>query len=236
MDPRVRERRVAVTRDAGRRRLRRLLWVLGAIGTAALATGLVLSPVLDVNQIAVRGVDSAYRAEVRAAAAVDRGEALLLVDTGAVTTRVEQLIWVDEAHVVRRLPGTLSVEVTPRFPVAWRTGGDGTIELIDDRGIAIMPAPGPPLGLPELQVGGDDVRAAARVASSIPEGLAPRVSRITITSGEASVWLSSGTEIQLGRVLTVHEKLRAADAVLQALGGVAVNYVNVKVPSAPVTG
>lgn len=236
MDPRLRARRVSVTREAGRRRLRRLLWVLTAVAVAAAATGIVLSPLLDVNQIEVTGVDAAHAAEVRAATHVDKGEALMLVDTAAATLGVEELIWVEEADVVRQLPGTLRVDVTPRFPVAWRTDGDGTIELIDARGIAIMAAPSPPLGLPELQVAPDDVVGAARAARAMPDGLAPLVGRITITAGEASVWLTSGTEVQLGQPRGLHDKLRAAEAVLTALGGVPVTYVNVKVPSAPVTG
>jgi cell division protein FtsQ len=236
MDPRMRDRRVTVIREAGRRRLRRLVFVLCLVAAAGIGTGIVLSPVLDVNQIEVTGVDAAHAAEVRAATRIDRGEALLLVDTGAVTVRVEELIWVDEVDVVRELPGTLRVDVTPRFPVAWRIDAHGAIQLIDSRGVAIMPTATPPLGLPELQVGADDLAVAARTARAVPEALAPYVGRIAVTAGEASVWLTSGTEVQLGAPSDLDAKLRAAHAVLSALGGVPVAYVNVEVPSAPVTG
>jgi cell division protein FtsQ len=226
-----------VLREAGRRRLRRLLWVLGVAGVAAAIAGAVVSPLLDVNQVEVTGIDEVHADEVRTVARVETGAALLLLDTGAVRTRVEELIWVDEAAVVRQLPGTLRIDITPRFPVAWRSTDGGAIELIDGRGVAIMTASTTPAGLPELQVGDGSIEAAARAARSIPEQLAPYVARITTDEGGmVHVWLVTGTDLRLGDPNGLAIKLRAAEALLVALGGVPVGYVDVSVPSAPVTG
>ena len=238
MDPRLRDRRVSVLREAGRRRLRRVLWVLGTIAVAATATGIVVSPILDVNQIAVVGVDGAHADEVRAATGVERGEALLLVDTGTASERVETLAWVDHAEISRELPGTLRVTVTPRFPVAWRGTDAEVIELIDRRGVAVTTAPAMPAGLPELQAGAPaDVRAAAHVASALGSQLAPQVARVIVEGGWGRLWLHSGGEVRLGDVhRELGSKLRAAVAMLETLAGANVNYLSVEVPSAPTTG
>jgi cell division protein FtsQ len=236
MDPRVRARRAAVTREAGRRRLRRLLWLLGALALAGALTGAVLSPLLDVNRVRVVGVDGAHADEVRAATGVEQGAALLLVDTGAVTSRVEELAWVDEVQVRRVLPGTLRVEVTPRFPVAWRATPAGTVELIDRRGVAVTTVPTPPAGLPELEARGADVAAAARVAGALGSTFAPQVARVVVDGGHGRLWLHAGPEVRLGEARDVVAKIRSAEAVLAALGGGLVNYLDVRVPSAPVTG
>ena len=238
MDPRLRDRRVSVLREAGRRRLRRVVWVLGTIAVAAAATGIVVSPILDVNQIAVIGVDGAHADEVRTATGVERGEALLLVDTGTATERVETLAWVEHVEISRELPGTLRVRITPRFPVAWRATDAGTIELIDRRGIAVTTTPTMPAGLPELQAGSPaEVRAAAQVASALGSELAPRVARVIVESGWGRLWLHSGEEVRLGDVhRELGSKLRAAVAILETLAGATVNYLSVEVPSAPTTG
>ncbi|MEX2268709.1 MAG: FtsQ-type POTRA domain-containing protein [Acidimicrobiia bacterium] len=223
-------------REAGRRRLRRLLWVLGAVAVAAAATGAVLSPILDVNQIAVVGVDGAHGAEVRAAAGVARGAPLMLVDTGAATERIENLAWVDEARVSRQLPGTLRVEITPRFPVAWRPGDPGEVELIDRRGVAVTTAPAPPAGLPQLQAEGPDVPIGARIASALGSALAPQVATLVVAGGHGRLLLVTGPEVRLGEASDLAGKVRAAAAVLDALNGLNVNYIDVRVPSAPATG
>jgi cell division protein FtsQ len=236
IDPRVRARRIAVIREAGRRRLRRLLWALGALAVAGAATGSVLSPLLDVNQIAVVGVDGAHASEVRAAAGVDRGEALLLVDTGAVVMRVEALPWVADARVARQLPGTLRVEVTPRFPVAWSTTDTGEVGLLDRRGALISTAPTPTAGLPEVTATGADVRVAARIAGALSSTLAPQVATVVVEAGQARLLLVGGYEVRFGTPHGLSAKVRATEAMLAALGPTRGSYLDVSVPTTPVIG
>jgi cell division protein FtsQ len=236
MDPRVAARRVAVTREAGRRRLHRLLWALGAITIAAAGTGAVLSPLLDVNQIAVVGVEGAHADEVIAAAGVNTGEALLLTDTGAVVDRVEALPWVAEVTVARQLPGTLRVEVTPRFPVAWRAIDEGSFAIFDRRGVAISTAPQPTPGLPSLNATGADVRAAARVAGALSPALVPQVESIAVDDGYVRLMLVGGTEVRFGDARALAAKVKATEAMLIALGPTRGNYLNVESPSQPASG
>lgn len=236
IDPRVHARRVAVTREAGRQRLRRLLWAFGAIAVAGAATGAVLSPLLDVNQIAVVGIEGAHADEVRAAAGVDRGEALLLVDTGAAVARIEALPWVDDVRVARQLPGTLRVEVTPRFGVAWRATESGEAALLDRRGAVISTASAPSAGLPELTATGSDVRAAARVAGALSPTLVAQVATVVVEAGQARLLLVGGTEVRFGDTHALSAKVRATEAMLAALGPTLGSYVDVRVPGQPVIG
>ena len=89
VDPRFRERRIAVRKDAGRRRLKRLL-LLVFVAVAALAAVLVLrSPVFDVDEVVVTGTSHLPADEIRAAAGIDQGTPLLLADLGAVAADSE---------------------------------------------------------------------------------------------------------------------------------------------------
>jgi cell division protein FtsQ len=241
IDPRIRARRVEVTRAAGRRRLRRLLIALGLVAAAAIGAAVVVSPLLDVDRVAVVGGGD-RAAEVRTAAAVQPGAPLLLVDTGAVESRVEGLSWVADARVSRDLPGTLRIDVRMRPPVAYTPRPDGRVAVVDPSGSVVALANAAPGGLPALvttsPAPGPGRRIAPRAAARVAAALGPlagRVARISVDHAQAALLLTDGTEVRLGGLDHVGGKARAADAVLAALPGPVV-YVDVRVPSAPVTG
>jgi cell division septal protein FtsQ len=120
---------------------------------------------------------------------------------------------------------------------------DGRVAIVDATGAVTETAPAPPSGLPALVT---DVapprpgrlvtpRATARVAAGLGP-LAGRVTRISVDRGEAALTLDDGRVVRLGDLTHVAEKARAAAAVLGAAGLPAIAYVDVSVPSAPVTG
>jgi cell division protein FtsQ len=241
IDPRIRARRVEVTRAAGRKRLRRILIVLGVVALAASALGIVVSPLLDVDRVAVVG-GGARAAEIRAAAAIHPGAPLLLVDTGAVAGRVEGLSWIADARVSRDLPGTLRIVVRLRPPVAFAGRPDGRVAVVDPSGMVVALIDTAPGGLPALVTTsvppGPGHRIAPRAAARVAGALGPltgRVARISVDHAQAALLLTDGTEVRLGGLDHVQQKSRAADAVLAALPARVV-YVDVRVPSAPVTG
>src|SRR5262249_48910386 len=94
IDPRIRERRVAALRAQGRRRLR---WMVGVVVLAALAAAawaVTHSSLLDVERVRVTGTQQATPAQVRFAAGVKPGDAILFVDTGAIARNVERVAWI----------------------------------------------------------------------------------------------------------------------------------------------
>jgi cell division protein FtsQ len=227
---------VAVLREQGRRRLRRLLAVVGVVATAGILAGAVYSPLLAVDHVDVHGIGGPHAAEVRAVLRSEIGEPLLLVDTHAAAVKVETLEWVDHARVDRALPGTLRVEVTPRFPVAWRTDSKGRVLLVDRVGGVISIAPAPPAGLPRIEASGADARASARVAAALSATLRARVSAVYVQRGEAFFLVAPGIQARLGEVRVLRAKVSAVEALLPVLGGAPPTYIDVRVPSAPVTG
>ena len=101
IDPRIRERRIEVQRQAGRRRLRVLLVASSVVSAAGLVFLTITSPVLDVDRIRVAGTQNLTVAQVRAASGVHAHDHLLFVDTGTVARRIEKLSWVEHASVHR---------------------------------------------------------------------------------------------------------------------------------------
>lgn len=138
--PRFRARRIAVRRDAGLRRLKRLL-VLVAVAATSLAAVVVLrSPILDVDEVRVVGAATTGPDAVTAAAGLDLGSPILLADLDGAEARVRDLPWVGDVVVERELPGTVVVRVTERVPVAVVSGA-GRAVLVDDVGRVLGEAP-----------------------------------------------------------------------------------------------
>lgn len=244
VDPRMRDRRVAVTRAEGRRRLRAVV-VLGVLAAIALAGWLVLhSPLLDVDDIVVRGVTRTPAGEVEAAAGVHTGDALVFVDLGAAARRVERLPWVATASVERHLPGEVSIRVTERVPAAWVRRAPDRVAVLDGSGRVLADAPEPPADLPELTGTGSvpvpgghvrPARVAGVVGLLVPE-LRADVIGVRVAGGEVVLLRREGAEVRLGAPVRVGEKSRVAVAVLGTLTVPLPAYVDVSVPDAPVTG
>jgi cell division septal protein FtsQ len=237
IDPRIRERRLEVQREAGRRRLHRVV-VIGVLAALTVALGAAMfSPLLDVDAIAVSGVGGGRVAAVRDAAGIAHGDPTLFVDTGKVEDRIESLPWVGHARASRQLPGTIRITITPRRAVGWAPAADGRAAIIDARGIVVDSEEQPPAGLPQLAPRAASVPGlAARVADALPADLRRLATRVDVADGDAVVTLSWGPQLRMGDGSALRAKGRAALAVIEARSGTPTTYVDVRVPSAPATG
>lgn len=244
IDPRFRDRRVAVIRTQGRRRLRVLVASLIVIGVVVGTWLLVTSPLLAIDRIDVVGTTAVSEEDVLGAAGVDIGDPVLLVDRGAVERRIEAVPAVGEAHVHRELPDGLRIAVVERDPVAWARGASGTIAVLDATGRVIGGADEPPAlpevtGLARLPVPGSTsewAAATAEIPGELPAELRARVQTIAVHGGTVVLGLDDGIEVRLGPPRAVAAKGRAARAVLAAVDPGTVSYVDVRVPAGPVTG
>jgi cell division protein FtsQ len=208
----------------------------------ALAWGVSVSPLLDVDQVTVRGASRLDQEEIEAAAGVHVGDALLWMDPGAAVEGIEALPYVRSATAAREWPDAVRITVRERAPVAWVDAPGGKKAVVDRTGRVLEEVDTPP-GLPQLvgvrvvpPAGGTiDAAGAARVAGGL-EGLA----RLATQSVEATdhgvvVHLVRGAEIRMGPPTQVAVKLRAAFAVLAASEGHPLTYVDVSTPIIPVT-
>jgi cell division protein FtsQ len=248
IDPRIRERRIEVIREAGRRRLRVTLVVASAIVVLGLVYLSLRSPLLDVDHIRVAGAQREPASEIVRAAGVRKGDPLVFVNTGAVARRIERLQWVASAHVKRDLPGTLTYSVTEYVPTAFVRVSPSTVALVASTGRVIGFSHGVPrkafevigehaiprLGLP---LSNPDV---AGVVGRLPARLGARVTAIDV--GGPSVTLELRTpagrppeQLRLGTLDNLGDKGAAALAVLDHLAGQTCAYVDVAAPQAPVS-
>jgi cell division septal protein FtsQ len=222
-------------RHAGR--ALRLLFRVFALGLTLTALGMAAyvawdwlrrTPLLATRAIEVTGAQRLDEAMVRAAAAIEPGTNLLAVDVRASEVRVAGLPGVRRAHVVRHLPGRVTVLVEEREPyVLVNAGGlhwvdaegylvttdarPGTIALPILTGIA--PASGATEPSEALRAG----LALLHVLQRTSGRLTARVSEIDLSRAQGPVlYLVDGLEVRLGSDAWV-DRLTRLDGVLGEL-------------------
>jgi len=91
---------------------------------------------LKVDDILVEGRTEVTKAQLLDAIAVRRGDPILALDTDAIRARLENIGWIADATVERRLPGTLYITLRERQAMAiWQR--QGTFVLVDRGGVVI---------------------------------------------------------------------------------------------------
>jgi cell division protein FtsQ len=244
MDPRIRERRVAVRRDEGRRRLRVLLAIAGAVAAVALAYAVTRSPLLDVDRVDVAGATNTPMADVERAAGLDRKPQLADLDPAVAADRIERLPWVEEATVVRHWPGTVEVSLVERVPAATLPATAGGWAVVDRTGRVLATAgePGPGLvqinAVPAPAPGAEadaDVQGALRVLDALPPSLSERVNGLTVAEdGTVDVHAVDLPIIHFGPPAQVRPKLVALATLVARTDLRGVDAIDVRVPTAPV--
>jgi cell division protein FtsQ len=225
-------------------RRRTMLWSLGVLTVfIAVAVGVCVSPVLDVEEIQVVGAAPERVDDVQRAAGVDVGDAIVLFLPSTVAGNVRDLPWVRSVSVTRDFPTTVRIAVTEREPVGWVRTEQGAL-VVDAGARALWRADAPPPGLPEL-IGAADIPAPgglvrpqllASVAETLGRDLRSRAATVTLADATLSIQIAFGPQLRFGAPRDVAAKARVAGAVLTALGPTPASYIDVTVPTAPVSG
>lgn len=248
IDPRIRARRIAVQRDEGRKRLRRLAVVAGVAATVTAGWGVTRTPLLDVDHIVVTGAGQSGVGAVQQAVGIERGDTLLSAPLARAAARVADLPWVETVDVSRQWPNRIRVQVVERTPTAAVPAqADGWV-LLDASGrqLAVVPEPGP--GVVRVEVPpvtaapGRPIEIAAAavldLAATRPEALADRLVALRPTGKgavEGTVRLADGSlaTVRFGRPTQAASKWLALVTVLDDADPAGVRTIDVRVPSAP---
>jgi cell division protein FtsQ len=248
IDPRIRARRIAVQRDEGRKRLRRL-----GLGTAVAAVGaglwgLALTPALDVDHVVVTGASHSGSDSIVAATGIERGDPLLTAHLGRAAHRVAALPWVQSVDVRRGWPGTVHIDVVERAVAAAVPAKGGAWILLDESGRQLAVGANPGAGVLHVEVApvaprlGSTVApgadASLQFAASVPATLRDRLLSLRPAPGgqvEGRVILRDGGKatILLGRPTQTAAKWLALLSVLGDTDPARLDRIDVRVPSAP---
>ena len=245
VDPRLRARRVAVAREAGRRRLHRLVVLGSALGFLLVVAGISRSPFIAVHHVDITGQQHTTEAELSTAIGSIHGQPIYSIDTGAVRRRLEALPWVASASVSRHWPQSVRIRIVERVPKAGAVGQDGLYRLVDGQGRVLAAVDRLPPDMVEL-VGPEPAGApgsamsanasgALAVAVALPPSLAGKVSQVEwMTDGQIRLGLNPYGRVLFGSPITIPEKLLALDTMLRSVPPGTIGEIDVRAPEAPV--
>lgn len=244
IDPRIRARRVAVTRQRGRHRLH--LTLAGA--ALALIGGLALvvlhTSLFSARHVKVRGAVHTPIATVLDVAGLAGHPPLLDVDPGLASKRLERLPWIEKAIVETQWPDSVSVVVTERVPVA-TLASRGGVAVVDGSGRVLADEVQPPPGTLALVVPGqpgppgsvlpDADSDALGVARSLPGALLSQVRAVdAVGGGDVDLALTGGQQVRLGPPSQLDDKFEALESLIAANVLKGPSSVDLTIPDQPV--
>ena len=170
----------AITGTAGAVVIAAAVWIgiPGMVGAALAETAGQAG--FRVEQIEITGLRRMDRMTVYAVALDQRSRAMPLVDLEGVRQNLLRYGWIADAHVSRRLPDTLLVDIVERTPAAvWQDRGQ--LMLIDAQGVMLEPVR--PDAVPALPLvigpGADRQEASYQALLAAAPALKPRVKAAT---------------------------------------------------------
>jgi cell division protein FtsQ len=242
IEPRLRDRRIAVRRAESRRRLRWVflaVFVLVVVGSGLAVLGSSLFAI-EAGQVRVSG--DVYTDRVRLQAVIDDlvGTPVLTADTQAAEKALEEIPWVDRARVRTDFPHGVRIEIRERVALATYAGPDGQFRVIDGDGRVLDVITGQPIAY-VLITGPDPVDrqpgeyapvgygAAAKLVQGLTGSVRGRVQSIDVTADGAQLrlLLDDSTEVRFGAATDLVTKLVRLETALGAVGDEVVSVIDV---------
>lgn len=242
--PRIRERRIEVRRDEGRRRLRVILVGLATFGSATAVFALTRSPLLDVDRVELQGAHITSVDEVAVAAGLADRPPLVDVDLERVEAAVEALPWVDTATASRKFPNRVHVQVRERVPLAVVAEGESAA-LVDPSGRVLGSPEAVPADLIRIEQSGAVPPAGAEVGpptkgalalvDMLPPLLSTRVTAVRVDrEGHLEADLDGRIPVRLGAPEQLTDKVVALATLVERVDLRRVDTIDVRVPGSPV--
>lgn len=250
IDPRIRQRRAAIQRSRGRRRL---WWVVGIVAATVLVVAgvaLLHTPWFSAQVVTVSGEHPhTGTAAIVAAAGVGGHPPLISVDPGVTARRVEALPFIASAQVHRHWPDGVTVSVTERVPKAVMAAPGSSWAVLDGYGRTLVVDPGRPPGFIVVTVETPDGPARpGKVGTTLPGAdsfsltvcrtLPPAFSAQVVSVTEAanatvSLGLNSGITVLLGTDSDMAAKYEDVAAVIAHASLRGQRIIDVTVPQSP---
>ncbi len=239
IEPRLRERRIAVRRAAGRKRLR---WVFVAAIIVVLVVAVLAvlgSSLFTIEDVEVEG--AVYTDQVTLDAVIEelRGTPVLRADTESAEETLESVPWVEAARVTTDFPHGAKIEIRERTPVASYAGPDGAFRVIDSHGrvldvldaqpIEYLPITSPDApGLTAGQFAPQGFTAAASLLQALTPELRARAESVAVAAdgSDLRLLLHDGIEARFGAARDLVVKLVRLQTSLDDLAA-GVSYIDV---------
>ncbi|MET0143361.1 MAG: FtsQ-type POTRA domain-containing protein [Ilumatobacteraceae bacterium] len=240
MEPRLRDRRIAVKRGVGRRRLRWAIAALVVIGLVVAALAVLGSGLFAIEDVEVEGVVYTDPAKLDEVVQQLLGEPVLRADTDEAERELELIPWVEAARVTTDFPHGATIEIRERVATATFEGPDGRYRVIDTHGRVLDVLDGEPVeymtiisaDAPAIEAGQFSPQGFAAAASLVQaltpelEALAQSVA-VTGDGSDLRMMMSNGIEARFGAARDLVTKLVLLQTSLDKLDVAGMSYIDV---------
>lgn len=231
IEPRMRERRVAVKRAQSRKRLKWVALVTGVVVVGAGGLALLGSPLFAIKADQVTITGNVYTDPDRLAAIVDDlvGTPELRVDHQRIEEELEAISWVDSARVRTDFPHSATIEIRERAAMTTYQGPDGRFRVLDREGrvldvidkypFAYVLIAGPdPVDLDQGEFAPSGYAGASELAKNLTGSVRGRVEYIVVTAdgSRLELVLDDGSTVFFGEARDLFAKLLRLETVLTA--------------------
>jgi cell division protein FtsQ len=229
IEPRMRERRLAVKRARGRKRL---MWVGVACGVVLVlvaALAIVGSGWFAVEEDQVTVTGNVYTDPAALQAVIDDlvGTPVLRVDTEAAEDQLRSIAWVEDARVHVAFPHSATIEIREREALTTYQGPDGRFRVLDRQGRVLDVLDMYPLAY-VLISGPDSVdldigefapqgyAAASELAKSLTVSVRGRVDHLSVIAdgSDLTLVMNNGMQVRFGEARELITKLVRLETVL----------------------
>jgi len=211
IEPRLRERRIAVKRAVGRKRLRWVVVVAAVLAVVVAVLAMLGSSLFAIDEVRVDGAVRADPARLQAVVDELEGRPVLRADVDAAERELEAIPWVDSARVTTQFPNRATVELRERSAVAAYVGSDGRFRVIDIEGRVLevvdeLPADQLLIESPDAidlepgQFSAQGFIAAANLVQALTPEARAVATGVTVTGngGDLRLTLTDGREVRFG--------------------------------------
>ena len=211
IEPRMRERRIAVKRATNRKRLRWVLIVVGLVAIVVATLAVLGSGLFAIDDVQVEGVVYTDPTALEAVVEDLRGTPVLRADTAEAERTLERIPWVENARVTTYFPDRARIEIRERRPVASYQAEDGSFRVIDPDGRVLDVLPAQPVdylpiassALPAMGPGEfapAGFRAAASLVDALTPGMRAIAASVTVApdASDLRLLLTDGVEVRFG--------------------------------------
>ena len=209
---------------AGRRRRRRA-WLMGGgaiIAVALVVTGIVMSPLLTLTEIVVKGRIDVPERVIAGAAADQIGRPLVALDFDAIRERLSSVTRIQSFTTEIQPPNTLVIRVVERQAIGFMSLKSKWV-VVDAAGVVIDTVSEKPTGVPQMFVESTTDRAFSAMAETLvalPRNIRAKVASMSAQTRDSVRFTLRGTghEIVWGspdnsavKVVVMERALRVAN-------------------------
>ena len=211
IEPRLRERRIAVKRAASRKRLKWLLIVVGLVAIVVATLAVLGSGLFAIDDVEVEGAVYSDPTALEVVVEDLQGTPVLRADTAEAERTLERIPWVENARVTTYFPDRARIEIRERRPVAFYQAEDGSFRVIDPDGRVLDVLPAQPVdylpvtssALPAIGAGEfapAGFRAAASLVDALTPGMRAIAASVTVApdASDLKLLLTDGVEVRFG--------------------------------------